>query len=267
MLLCFKGEEMAKQSSILETVLTLGGLLTGGPKGAMIGRSVGTLLGGGTFQDALSSGIGMLFQTDPRMAMAANVLGGFDSGGRGGGGPPGTNAVMNALQGGSKQGTPSNPFSFLGVDQPTQPFGIPGLFNTMIGNRTDNPLTALLTAYIQSEMFKNTDPFSKLQQQQFTSGERVPSYKGTPAPDYRYSGGIRNIRTAAHGGMIHGPGTGKSDSIPAAIYQGGMPVQEARLSNGEFVMTADAVKGAGGGDRAKGAAQMYKMMNQFEGRA
>ena len=67
--------------------------------------------------------------------------------------------------------------------------------------------------------------------------------------------------------MIEGPGTGKSDSIPAQIYQGGKPVQEARLSNGEFVMTADAVKGAGNGNRAKGAAQMYKMMNQFEGRA
>jgi hypothetical protein len=41
-------------------------------------------------------------------------------------------------------------------------------------------------------------------------------------------------------------------------------VQEARLSDGEFVMTADAVKGAGGGNRSKGAAEMYRMMNQFE---
>ena len=30
-------------------------------------------------------------------------------------------------------------------------------------------------------------------------------------------------------------------------------------------MTADAVKGAGGGDRKKGAAKMYAMMNKFEG--
>ena len=72
---------------------------------------------------------------------------------------------------------------------------------------------------------------------------------------------------AAAGGMISGPGTGKSDSIPAAIYQDGGRVQEARLSDGEFVMTADAVKGAGGGNRAKGAAEMYKMMNRFERRA
>jgi hypothetical protein len=69
------------------------------------------------------------------------------------------------------------------------------------------------------------------------------------------------------GGYIEGPGTGKSDSIPAMIYQNGGPVQEARLSDGEFVMTANAVKGAGGGSRSAGAAKMYEMMNRFEGMA
>lgn len=69
------------------------------------------------------------------------------------------------------------------------------------------------------------------------------------------------------GGYIEGPGTGKSDSIPAMIYQNGGPVQEARLSDGEFVMTEDAVRGLGGGNRNEGAAKMYQMMNQFEGRA
>ena len=63
------------------------------------------------------------------------------------------------------------------------------------------------------------------------------------------------IVTAAAGGHINGPGTGTSDSIPAY------------LSDGEFVMTADAVKGAGNGDRQKGAAAMYAMMNKFEGQA
>ena len=69
------------------------------------------------------------------------------------------------------------------------------------------------------------------------------------------------------GGFIQGPGTGTSDGIPASIYQNGSPVQEARLSDGEFVMTADAVKGAGSGNRGAGAAKMYEMMNQFERRA
>ena len=69
------------------------------------------------------------------------------------------------------------------------------------------------------------------------------------------------------GGMVQGPGTGRSDSIPAQIYQRGRPVEEARLSDGEFVMTNRAVRGAGNGDRMAGAAKMYRMMQDFERRA
>ena len=58
---------------------------------------------------------------------------------------------------------------------------------------------------------------------------------------------------AAGGGEIEGPGTGTSDSIPA------------NLSDGEFVMTAEAVRNAGGGDRNLGAARMYDLMSRFEG--
>ena len=54
------------------------------------------------------------------------------------------------------------------------------------------------------------------------------------------------------GGEVKGPGTGTSDSVPA------------RLSDGEFVVTAKAVRGAGGGDRDVGAARMYDMMSQLE---
>ena len=57
---------------------------------------------------------------------------------------------------------------------------------------------------------------------------------------------------AAMGGEIVGPGTGTSDSIPA------------RLSDGEFVLTAQAVRGAGNGDRDLGAARMYDLMSRFE---
>ena len=57
---------------------------------------------------------------------------------------------------------------------------------------------------------------------------------------------------AASGGEIVGPGTPTSDSVPAMV------------SDGEFVMNARAVKGAGGGDRQKGAKRMYEMMRSFE---
>ena len=72
---------------------------------------------------------------------------------------------------------------------------------------------------------------------------------------------IENIMMMAKGGTsefprktgeISGPGTGTSDSLPAM------------LSDGEFVMTAKAVKGAGGGDRMQGARKMYEMMDQLE---
>lgn len=61
-----------------------------------------------------------------------------------------------------------------------------------------------------------------------------------------------NGNLAAKGGKVDGPGTGTSDSIPA------------RLSDGEFVFTAKAVRGAGDGSRMKGAKKMYEMMNKFE---
>ena len=56
-------------------------------------------------------------------------------------------------------------------------------------------------------------------------------------------------------GAIYGPGTETSDDIPAM------------LSDGEFVMTARAVRGAGNGSREAGMRRMYDMMRKFEGGA
>jgi hypothetical protein len=56
-------------------------------------------------------------------------------------------------------------------------------------------------------------------------------------------------------GAINGPGTGTSDSI------------KALLSDGEFVFTAKAVRGAGQGSRRKGAKRMYQLMRSLEGKA
>lgn len=65
------------------------------------------------------------------------------------------------------------------------------------------------------------------------------------------------------GGMIEGPGTGTSDDIPATIYQNGEPVQEARLSDGEFVLREKDVLAVGDGDREKGAARLYAMQRNI----
>ena len=69
------------------------------------------------------------------------------------------------------------------------------------------------------------------------------------------SGGIAALSQGGYprmNGAINGPGTEKSDSIPAM------------LSDGEFVMTAKAVRGAGNGSRRAGAKKMYALMHQLE---
>ena len=64
------------------------------------------------------------------------------------------------------------------------------------------------------------------------------------------NGGVKDLRQA--GGMSLGPGTEKSDSIPAM------------LSDGEFVMTSRAVRGLGDGNRKLGAKRLYDMMHKAE---
>lgn len=81
----------------------------------------------------------------------------------------------------------------------------------------------------------------------------VPPPLYQPVTPYRGPNLVtQRLVNAAGGGEIVGPGTGTSDSIPAM------------LSDGEFVYTERAVKGAGGGDRRQGAARLYKMMKDFE---
>lgn len=63
------------------------------------------------------------------------------------------------------------------------------------------------------------------------------------------------------GRLIEGKGGPKDDAIPAKIDN----VQEARLSDGEFVMPADAVLGAGDGDRAQGAAALQELSERLAG--
>ena len=67
--------------------------------------------------------------------------------------------------------------------------------------------------------------------------------------------GIASLGTGGYPrrtGQISGPGTETSDSIPAM------------LSDGEFVMTAKAVKALGKGNRRAGAKKMYALMHHLE---
>jgi len=73
--------------------------------------------------------------------------------------------------------------------------------------------------------------------------------------------GRYGIVKMAAGGMprfLSGGGDGMSDSIPATIEG----TQEARLADGEFVISSDVVSGLGNGSSKAGAKQLYAMMDR-----
>ena len=82
----------------------------------------------------------------------------------------------------------------------------------------------------------------------------VPGYGAVPGygGGYASGGGVDPSQFPRQNGAIAGPGTGRSDDVPAM------------LSDGEFVMTARAVRGAGNGDRNNGMQTMYNLMRNFE---
>jgi hypothetical protein len=68
------------------------------------------------------------------------------------------------------------------------------------------------------------------------------------------AGGITELDYRASGGFVPVGIKEKADDVPAM------------LSKNEFVMTADAVRAAGGGSIEKGAQRMYNQMKQLEGK-
>lgn len=109
------------------------------------------------------------------------------------------------------------------------------------------------------------DPYQYYYQQYLAAQGQQPRYyamggiTSLPAPmQAPPPAGIAALRDGGNSnyprrtGQIAGPGTEKSDSIPAM------------LSDGEFVMTAAAVRGMGKGSRREGAKRMYALMHQLE---
>ena len=75
---------------------------------------------------------------------------------------------------------------------------------------------------------------------------------GGEIPVRQNEGGITELDMRAKGGYIPVGIKEKADDVPAM------------LSKNEFVFTADAVRGAGGGNINKGAQKMYKLMKSLE---
>ncbi len=89
---------------------------------------------------------------------------------------------------------------------------------------------------------------------------KIPiNLKRRPLPDrivpMYADGGEVDYYPRRNGGIMPNEGSGTEDDVPAM------------LTAGEFVMTRDAVKGAGNGNLNSGINRMYGMMDQLERKA
>ena len=136
---------------------------------------------------------------------------------------------------------------------PPAPVVIPGYDPTVTGMRpapiygVDERGNPVMTPYIEPIM-----------PAQFVGSNQGVQMAAAGGPMTMSREGQRNMaldQFPRRTGQIQGPGTETSDDIPAM------------LSDGEFVMTARAVRGAGNGSREQGFKKMYDIMRAFEGGA
>lgn len=248
-----------------------------------IGSGLGAMIGGANPSQALQAGLmggvagGVYSGISGMMQPGGTFMGGVSQGFQAGSGPLGQffggqaapTVGGNVFQGGPNMGANAGAL---------QTGGSPGFFDKMGNFIATYPKTSLAIAGLGglalggalSPTVKKPPPIDtsgpsqeEIDAQRFAPSTFVaerydprylmnPTYSPNPYYATAAQGGEIDARV---GGHLKGPGTGTSDSIPA------------KLSDGEFVMTARAVKGAGGGSRAAGAKRMYDMMHQFEKRA
>ena len=231
------------------------GMYIGGPAGyaalgGALGGGIGSLVGGGDTDDALKAALlggigGYAAQgsfTGASMPVGREVVGGADSSqyGFGAAGAPTKIATDYPAMKDSSFLSSLIPESTMGKVALAGGIGalaLGGEEETKGIKMRPDPVgrTRLGTGRIGNKLYNLDDP-----------DERRQYFE-----DNRKRQNEEDIELAG-GGEVEGPGTGTSDSVPA------------RLSDGEFVVTAKAVRGAGGGDRDVGAARMYDMMSQLE---
>ncbi len=239
----------------------------GGSIGAAIGSGIGGLASGQEVNEALrTAAIG------GALGLGAEGLG-FSKAAKGGFLPqmPGAALPTATAQISPTAGLSAQEASFGGAAQ------APSMFDKALGFIGDNKLLtaggigalAMLGSTPEEEAAGKLRPFptGKVistpvttrdgRRLDLSNPEDLALYKEDKAqfldPEFEYS--ENELRRYYHGGEVSGPGTGTSDSV------------EAMLSDGEFVMTAQAVRGAGDGDRDIGAARMYDMMAELEAQA
>jgi hypothetical protein len=261
----------------------------GGPMGAAIGSGIGSLAGGKSVNDALTNaalayGVTSFLPADLSKSGNQSYLNKQIYGD--------TAAKVLAEQGIQKVPTGFSTFGD-GLRSGTDA-GTSGLFDKAIDFVGDNKLLSAGIAGTALAALGGDEEGDDITQRPFAGGEAFGTVVGPfsdrvysiadPADMELYNQELQEYQKkdfdylnrpvyAKHGGAMYehgeehpaspgdytgevaGAGTGTSDSVPAW------------LSDGEFVLTAKAVKGAGGGDRDIGAARMYDMMAELEATA
>jgi hypothetical protein len=272
---------------LLPLIGTAAGFYFGGPLGASIGSGIGSLAGGKSVNDALTNAAlayGVSSFVSPSMMRNPQATGMF-----------GSNALQNSLYSPAATSIVEAggvaPAELADITGAKVPAGSDSMFGGIMDFAKDNKLLTaslglgalgLLGATPEEEETK-TRPYAGGEAHAVTyqgveydlnNPDDVRAYKEakreTQKPGFKYD--VESVY-AKHGGAMYehgiehpaergdytgevaGAGTGTSDSVPAW------------LSDGEFVLTAKAVKGAGGGDRDIGAARMYDMMAELEATA
>ena len=261
------------------------GFALGGPMGAALGSGIGSLAGGGDVKDALLAGA--LGYGAGSFAKSAGF--GLGSGGGigslvpsfegtsmlGMGSPVSKQALAKTIQGqvaeatgaatkdkgifslfddmsmGTKLGLGAGALALAGgmFDEEEEEEGGSGMRETRPGEVKGTLVGRSGKRYDMddpTDMKQYADELRELQDPGYNY------YTDPYRPVRRSSGYADGGDVHAGGGEVSGPGTGTSDSVPA------------KLSDGEFVLTAKAVRGAGGGNRDVGAARLYDMMSELE---
>ena len=270
---------------LLPIIGTAAGFYFGGPMGASIGSGIGSLAGGKSVNDALTNaalayGVTSFVPSSMMSSSAQASTGMF-----------GPNALQNSLYSGAAEVpttmTGSENFLSEGMTTGSTSGGSDGMFGGVMDFVKDNKMltaglgTLALGALSSPEEEETSNPDYgrpgeawdveyRGTRYDLDDPEERDAYNTRKAADRReYS--EREPVLAADGGAMYGqdkmsydtpitgevsgPGTGTSDSVPA------------RLSDGEFVLTAKSVRGAGAGDRDVGAARLYDMMAELEATA
>lgn len=247
---------------------------------SFLGPAAGGLFSGATgimanpaIQNALlSGGIGLLTGQKPKDALKSALLGGIgqtmfgqagQAANQGAAGMEAVNAPFTPMRGSQSPSAAAQAAraAGTGTDQAINPvatktmsaellqgLGMGGdnmlfkILNTQLG---EGAAAGLLAQLLSGD--KEEDTRSSWEKRPYAGGMQYGKMGGI---NYNQGGLAQYPRR--DGGIDPNEGSGTKDDVPAM------------LTAGEFVMTRDAVQGAGGGDLNQGINRMYNMMDKFE---